>query len=133
MAEGGVGRPRSRASSLRGKNSAFLLPNQNEASPATLQFIARHRRKILFSLREKEMNSTSSPQIRRAEIKKCEENFLAGWRALARNGGGACPPKRKRRRGFLIGGFAQKMFELQSKTTAEIHRKVGFLVYQCSV
>ena len=29
--------------------------------------------------------------------------------------------------------FHQKMFELQSKTTAEIHRKVGFLVYQCSV
>src|SRR3989344_3750254 len=25
-----------------GGNSAFLLPNQNEASPATLQFIARH-------------------------------------------------------------------------------------------
>src|SRR3989338_4273541 len=37
-----------------GGNSAFLLPNQNEASPATLQFIAKHHRKILFSLGEKE-------------------------------------------------------------------------------
>src|SRR3989344_5538126 len=39
-AEGGFGAPRSRASSLRGKNSAFLLPNQNEARPAALQFVA---------------------------------------------------------------------------------------------
>ena|SRR3989338_10048646 len=39
MAEGGFG-----------GNAAFLLPNQNEASPATLQFIARHHRKTLFSL-----------------------------------------------------------------------------------
>ena len=62
-----------------GGNSAFLLPNQNEASPATLQFIARHHRKILFSLGEKE--------IRRAQIKKCEENFFAGWRTLASGGG----------------------------------------------
>src|SRR3989339_2076651 len=58
-----------------GGNSAFLLPNQNEASPATLQFIARHHRKILFSLGEKEMDSTSSPQVRRAQNEKSKEYF----------------------------------------------------------
>src|SRR3989338_4627779 len=56
-----------------GGNSAFLLPNQNEASPATLQFIARHHRKILFSLREKE--------IRRAQNEKSKEYFSVVWRA----------------------------------------------------
>jgi len=54
--------------------SAFPLRNQNEASPATLQFIARHRRKILFSLREKE--------IRRAQNEKSKEYFSAVWRCL---------------------------------------------------
>jgi hypothetical protein len=56
-----------------GGNSAFLLPNQNEASPATLQFIARHHRKILFSLREKE--------IQRAQNEKSKEYFSVVWRA----------------------------------------------------
>ena len=56
-----------------GGNSAFLLPNQNEASPATLQFIARHHRKILFSLREKE--------IWRAQNEKSKEYFSVVWRA----------------------------------------------------
>jgi len=64
-----------------GGNSAFLLPNQNEASPATLQFIARHHRKILFSLGEKEMDSTSSPQVRRAQNEKSKEYFSVVWRA----------------------------------------------------
>lgn len=56
-----------------GGNSAFPLLNQNEASPATLQFIARHHRKILFSLREKE--------IRRAQNEKSKEYFSVVWRA----------------------------------------------------
>src|SRR3989338_408582 len=56
-----------------GGNSAFLLPNQNEASPATLQLIARHHRKILFSLGEKE--------IRRAQNEKSKEYFSVVWRA----------------------------------------------------
>ncbi|MDP3245050.1 MAG: hypothetical protein Q8M83_05355, partial [bacterium] len=45
------------ASSLRGKNSAFPLLNKNEASPATClnTWKAGHHRKILFSLREKEI------------------------------------------------------------------------------
>jgi hypothetical protein len=49
------------------------LPNQNEASPATLQFIARHHRKILFSLGEKE--------IRRAQNEKSKEYFSVVRRA----------------------------------------------------
>ncbi len=56
-----------------GGNSAFPLLNQNEASPATLQFIARHHRKILFSLREKE--------IRCAQNEKSKEYFSVVWRA----------------------------------------------------
>ena len=64
-----------------GGNSAFLLPNQNEASPATLQFIARHHRKILFSLREKE--------IGRAQNEKSKEYFSVVWGVVARGGGRA--------------------------------------------
>jgi hypothetical protein len=56
-----------------GGNSAFPLLNKNEASPATLQFIARHHRKILFSLGEKE--------IRRAQNEKSKEYFSVVWRA----------------------------------------------------
>ena len=58
-----------------GGNSAFLLPNQNEASPATClnTWKAGHHRKILFSLREKE--------IRRAQNEKSKEYFSVVWRA----------------------------------------------------
>ena len=89
-AEGGFGAPRSRASSLRGKNSAFPLRNQIEASPATClnTWKAEHRRKILFSLREKEMDSINSPQVRRApclpagrQNEKSKEYFSVVWRA----------------------------------------------------
>ena len=62
-------------------NSAFLLPNQNEASPATLQLIARHHRKILFSLGEEES--------RCAQHEKSKEYFSVVWRALASGGGAA--------------------------------------------
>ena len=58
-----------------GGNSAFLLPNQNEASPATClnTWKAEHHRKILFSLREKE--------IPRAQNEKSKEYFSVVWRA----------------------------------------------------
>jgi len=49
------------------------LPNQNEASPATLLFKARHHRKILFSLREE--------KIWRAQNEKSKEYFSVVWRA----------------------------------------------------
>ena len=55
-----------------GGNSAVFL-QKIEASPATLQFIARHHRKILFSLGEKE--------IGRAQNEKSKEYFSVVWRA----------------------------------------------------
>ena len=62
MAEGGCG-----------GNSAMPERNQTEASSATLLFKARRHRKILFSLREKE--------IRRAQNEKSKEYFSVVWRA----------------------------------------------------
>src|SRR3989339_665083 len=58
-----------------GGNSAFLLLNKNEASPATClnTWKAGHHRKILFSLEEKE--------IRRAQNEKSKEYFSVVWRA----------------------------------------------------
>jgi len=89
MAEGGCG-----------GNSAMPERIQKEAAPAACSVRSRSQPKsFLFLLEEKN---------RRAQIKKCEENFFAGWRALASVGGVA-----------LIGGFAQKRFEHQSKTTAK--------------
>src|SRR3989344_6548147 len=56
-------------------NSAFLLPNQNEASPATClnTWKAEHRSKILFSLKEE--------KILRAQNEKSKEYFSVVWRA----------------------------------------------------
>jgi len=58
-----------------GGNSAFPLRNQIEDSPATClnTWKAEHRRKILFSLEEKE--------IGRAQNEKSKEYFSAVWRA----------------------------------------------------
>jgi hypothetical protein len=58
-----------------GGNSAFPLRNQIEASPATClnTWKAEHRRKILFSLEEKE--------IGRAQNEKSKEYFSVVWRA----------------------------------------------------
>ena len=63
-----------------GGNSAILL-QKIEASPAALLVQSRTQQKsFLFLLEEK---------IRRAQIRKSEENFFAGWRALASGGGAA--------------------------------------------
>ena len=60
-----------------GGNSASPEPKR---SPAALLVQSRAQQKsFLFLLEEK---------IRRAQIKKCEENFFAGWRASAIGGGG---------------------------------------------
>ena len=58
-----------------GGNSAFRLRNQIEASPATClnTWKAEHRRKILFSLKEKENG--------RAQNEKSKEYFSVVWRA----------------------------------------------------
>ena len=59
-----------------GGNSASPEPKR---SPAALLVQSRAQQKsFLFFLEEK---------IGRAQIKKCEENFFAGWRALASGGG----------------------------------------------
>ena len=51
----------------------------SERGPAALLALSRTQQKsFLFLLEEK---------IGRAQIKKCEENFFAGWRALASGGG----------------------------------------------
>ena len=59
-----------------GGNSATPEPKR---SPAALLIKSRGQQKsFLFLLEEKN---------RRAQIKKCRENFFAGWRALASGGG----------------------------------------------
>ena len=59
-----------------GGNSASPEPKR---SPAALLAKSRAQQKsFLFILEEK---------IGRAQIKKCEENFFAGWRASASGGG----------------------------------------------
>ena len=83
-------------------NSAFLLPNQNETSPATLQFIARHHRKILFSLGEKE--------IRRAQNEKSKEYFSVVWRACRAVAGLAS----------LVGGLLKECSNFVQKTPPRI-------------
>src|SRR3990167_600275 len=63
-----------------GGNSAVFL-QKIEASPAALLVKAKHRRKILFSLGEKE--------IRRTQNEKSKEYFSVVRRALASGGGAA--------------------------------------------
>ena len=63
-----------------GGNSAVFL-QKIEAKPAALLVQSRTQQKsFLFLLEEK---------IRRAQIRKSEENFFVGWRASARGGGAA--------------------------------------------
>ena len=70
MAEGGFG-----------GNSAMPERIQKEAAPAARSVRSGSKSKsFLFLFEEKN---------RRAQIKKCEENFLAGWRASASGGGAA--------------------------------------------
>jgi len=59
-----------------GGNSASPEPKQ---SPAALLVQSRTQQKSFLFLLE--------GKIGRAQIKKCEENFFAGWRALASGGG----------------------------------------------
>ncbi|HNU96360.1 MAG TPA: hypothetical protein PKH95_03045 [Candidatus Magasanikbacteria bacterium] len=62
-----------------GGNSAFSFRNQIADSPAVLLVQSRTQQKsFLFLLEEKN---------RRAQIKKCEENFFAGWRGFRATAG----------------------------------------------
>ena len=81
MAEGGCG-----------GNSAMPERNQTEASPAALLVKAKHHRKILFSLGEKE--------IRRAQNEKSKENFSAVRRVVASGGGAERQFRSKKVRAF---------------------------------
>ncbi len=83
-----------------GGNSAFLLPNQNEASPATClnTWKAEHHRKILFSLREE--------KIRRAQNEKSKEYFSVVWRACRAVAGLAS----------LFGGLLKESSNISQKT-----------------
>ena len=64
-----------------GGNSAAPERIQTEASPAALLVKAKHHRKTLFSLGEKE--------IRRAQNEKSKEYFSVVWRVVASGGGAA--------------------------------------------
>ena len=62
-----------------GRNAEPSERNQNEAKPAALLVQSRTQQKsFLFLLEEK---------IRRAQIRKSEENFFAGLRVVASGGG----------------------------------------------
>ncbi len=64
-----------------GGNSASPERIQKETAPAACSVRSRSQQKsFLFLLEEK---------IGHAQIKKCEENFFAGWRASASGGGAA--------------------------------------------
>src|SRR3989344_7025423 len=82
-----------------GGNSASPERIQKADSPAVLLVKSRTpQNSFLFLLEEKN---------RRAQIKKCEENFLAGWRASA-SGGGA-------ERQISQSGFSSKKVRILSK------------------
>ena len=83
-----------------GGNSAFLLPNQNEASPATClnTWKAGHHRKILFSLKEE--------KIGRAQNEKSKEYFSVVWRACRAVAGLAS----------LVGGLLKESSNISQKT-----------------
>ena len=79
-----------------GGNSASPEPKR---SPAALLVESRTQQKsFLFRLEEK---------IGRAQIKKCEENFFAGWRASANGGGAERQFRSKKVRAFSNKGHQQ--------------------------
>jgi len=93
-----------------GGNSASPEPKR---SPATLLVQSRTQQKsFLFLLEEKN---------RRAQIKKCEENFFAGWRASA-SGGGA-------ERQSSQSGFSSKKVRILTKR----HRQFSELGFWANV
>ena len=87
-----------------GGNSAVFL-QKIEASPAALLVQSRAQQKsFLFLLEEK---------IRRAQIRKSEENFFAGWRVVASGGGLASL-------GWLRSGVSDKMSSSQTVKTHQV-------------
>jgi hypothetical protein len=103
MAEGGFG-----------GNSAMPERIQKEAAPAARSVRSGSKSKsFLFLFEEKN---------RRAQIKKCEENFLAGWRASASGGGAASLV------GVLLkesSNINQKRPPIFQKTTNSLYHKIS--------
>ncbi|MFH1188893.1 MAG: hypothetical protein V1652_03555 [bacterium] len=105
MAEGGFG-----------GNSAMFL-RKIEASSATLLFKARHHRKILFSLGEKE--------IGRAQNEKSKEYFSVVWRSASWRRAVAGVPARQ---SFSVGGASllgvllKKSSNINQKTPPSVRR-----------
>jgi len=96
-----------------GGNSATPERIQKADSPAVLLVKSRTPHKsFLFLLEEKN---------RRAQIKNCEENFFAGWRALA-SGGGA-------ERQSSQSGFSSKKVRILTKR----HRQFSELGFWANV
>ena len=101
MAEGGFG-----------GNSAMPERIQKEAAPAARSVRSGSQQKsFLFLLEEK---------IRRAQIKKCEENFLAGWRALASGGGAAS----------LVGVLLKESSNINQKRPPRTNTQEKFVIIQ---
>ena len=104
MAEGGCG-----------GNSAILL-QKIEASPAACSVRSRSQQKsFLFLLDEK---------IRRARNQKSEENFFAGWRAIASGGGAASF-------GWFRSGVFDKMSSSQTVKTHQTKRPAEAGLFVC--
>jgi len=99
MAEGGCG----------GNSAVFL--QKTEASPAALLVKAKHHRKILFSLGEKE--------IRRAQNEKSKEYFSVGRRALG--SGGGTPACRSGRASFVRIGLVKSSDFVQGTQQINLH------------
>jgi hypothetical protein len=88
-----------------GGNYAFSLRNQIADSHAVLLFKSRTTQKsFLFLLEEKN---------RRAQIKRCEENFFAGWRGFRATAGLAS----------LLGVFLKKCSNFVQKTPQILRSK----------
>src|SRR3989344_8598078 len=90
-----------------GGNSAVFL-QKIEAKPAALLGESRTKQKSFLSLLEE--------KIRRAQIRKSEENFFAGWRVVASGGGLASLV-------WFRSGISDKM---SSSQTVKTHQNLTF-------
>ena len=89
----------------------------SERSPAALLALSRTQQKsFLFLLEEK---------IGRAQIKKCEENFFAGWRALASGGGTECQFRSKKFRAKFRISHQSQLSPFWERIASRLRRSAG--------